>query len=331
MPSGSHRWRYGARPVALYPPIEPHDHGLLDVGDGNQVHWEVCGRRDGQPVVVLHGGPGSGCTSVMRRYFDPAAFRIVLFDQRGCGRSTPHASDPATDLSVNTTAHLLTDIERVRRHLGIDRWMVFGNSWGSTLGLVYAERHPDRVSGVVLAGVTTTRPSEIDWLYRGAARFFPAEWARFRDALPVADRDGDLLETHHQLLGDPDPEIRVAAAEAFSAWEWALTTTDPDARRPARWEDPSFLVGRARVVTHYFRHHAWLDDGAVLRDAAALAHIRGVLVHGRWDFGAPLAIAWELAQVWPAAELVVVDVAGHSTGDAGMADAIVAATDRMRT
>jgi len=178
----------------LYPEIEPYDHGMLDVGDGNLMYWETCGNSHGKPAVVLHGGPGSGCSTGVRRFFDPSAYRIVLFDQRGCGRSMPHASDPRTDLSVNTTEHLLADIERLRQHLGIDRWLLFGGSWGSTLGLAYAERNPQRVTEIVLVGVPTTRRSEIDWLYRGVAPLFPAQWARFRAGAPAAERDGDLVE-----------------------------------------------------------------------------------------------------------------------------------------
>jgi proline iminopeptidase len=201
--------------VELYPPIEPYDQGMLDVGDGNLVYWETCGNPDGKPALTVHGGPGSGCSTGMRRV-DPDRYRAVLFDQRGCGRSTPHASDPATDMSANTTEHLLSDMELLREHLGIDRWLLSGGSWGSTLALAYAERHPHRVSEIVLSAVTTTRRSEIDWLYRGVARFFPEEWERFRAGVPEADRD--LVAAYARLMEDPDPLVRAQAANAWCAW-----------------------------------------------------------------------------------------------------------------
>jgi proline iminopeptidase len=314
---------------SLYPEIEPYDHGMLEVGDGNAVYWEVCGNPDGKPAVVFHGGPGSGASPQFRRYFDPAAYRVVLFDQRGCGRSTPHASDPSTDLSVNTTGHLLGDVELLRQHLDVDRWLVLGFSWGSTLGLAYAERQPGRVSELVLVGVTAGRRSEIDWLYRGVAPLFPEQWARFRDGVPAGERDGDLVEAYHRLLEAPDPSVRARAAKDWSEWEWALTSVDPDARPGPRWSEPAFRLGRARIVTNYFRHNAWLEDGILLREAGSLAGIPGVMVQGRLDLQAPLATAWELAQAWPDGELVLVGGAGHSFTDPGMSEAVVAATDRL--
>jgi proline iminopeptidase len=302
---------------------------MFEVGDSNLVYWEICGNPVGKPAVVLHGGPGSGCTETMRRFFDPEIYRVVLFDQRGCGRSRPHASDPTTDLSVNTTDHLIGDIEFLRNELGIDRWLLFGMSWGSTLGLAYAQRFPGRVTEIVLAGVTTTRRSDIDWLYRGVATFFPEQWASFRDGVPPENRDSDLVEAYHTLLEDPDPLVRETAAKNWSDWEWALTSADPDVSPPPRWLDTSFQLARSRLVTHYFRHNAWLEDGILLRQATALAGIPGVLVHGRLDFQAPLSTAWELAESWPDAELVVVKNAGHSSSDPGMTEVIVAATDRF--
>jgi len=313
----------------LYPEIEPYDHGMLDVGDGNLVYWEACGNPHGQPAVVLPGGPGSGCSTGGRRFFDPGAYRIVLFDQRGCGRSTPHASDPRTDLAVNTTAHLLADIERLRQHLGIDRWLLFGGSWGSTLGLAYAERHPQRVTAIVLVGVTTTRRSEIDWLYRGVAPLFPVQWARFRAGAPADDRDGDLVEAYYKLLRDPDPVVRAKAAQDWCAWESVLVSVHPDATPEPRRSQLAFQMAFARIVTHYFRHNAWLEDGILLRNAGALTGIPGVMVHGRLDLGGPLVTAWELAEAWPDSELVVVNGAGHSSGDPGMSEAVIAATNRF--
>ncbi len=315
--------------TTLYPEIEPYDQGMLDVGDGNLIYWETCGRPDGRPVVVLHGGPGSGCTATMRRYFDPAAYRIVLFDQRNCGRSRPHASDPNTGLSSNTTAHLIADMELLRRYLHIERWMLFGGSWGSTLALAYAQRCPNRVIGIILLGVTTTRRSEIDWLYRGVAPLFPEEWARFRAGVPEFERDGDLVGSYYRLLHDPDPAVRAKAAQDWHDWEAASVSVDPDARPAARWLEPDFQMARARIVTHYFYHNAWLDEGVLLREAGLLAGIPGVLIHGRLDLGSPLLTAWELAQVWPGSELIVVKGAGHTASDPGMTEALIAATDRF--
>lgn len=317
--------------TVLYPEIEPYDHGMLDVGDRNRVYWEVCGNPNGKPAVVLHGGPGSGCSTGVRRYFDPQAYRIVLFDQRGCGRSRPHASDLRTDLSVNTTPHLLADLEQLRQHLGIDKWLLFGGSWGSTLGLAYAERHPQRVTEIVLGGVTTTRRAEIDWLYRGVAPLFPAQWAQFRAGVPPAEREGDLVTAYHRLLQDPDPAIHMKAAQDWCAWEAALVSVDPEATPELRQLQPAFQLAFARIVTHYFCHNAWFEEGMLLRQAHVLAHIPGILVHGRLDLGSPLVTAWELAQAWPKSELVIVNGAGHSATDPGMSEALIAATDRFAT
>jgi proline iminopeptidase len=315
--------------TSLYPEIEADAHGMLNVGDDNQLYWETCGNPNGKPVLVVHGGPGSGCTPGMRRFFDPARYRIILFDQRNCGRSLPHASQPDIDLSANTTHHLIADMEALREHLGVERWMLYGGSWGSTLILAYAEQYPQRVTEIIIPGVTTTRPSEIDWLYRGVAPMFPAEWERFRAGVPEGERDGDLVEAYARLLFHPDTEVRAKAAADFHAWEYAQSTIDPDSTPSARWLDPAFQLARARIVTHYFRHNAWLEDGILLRNADRLAGIPGILIHGRLDLGAPLVTAWELSQAWPDSELVIIKGAGHSTGDPGMTDAIIAATDRF--
>jgi proline iminopeptidase len=317
--------------TVLYPAIEPYDHGMLDVGDGNLVYWEVCGNPNGKPAVVLHGGPGSGCSTGARRSFDPKAYRIILFDQRGCGRSMPHASDLRTDLSVNTTAHLLADLEQLRQYLAIDQWLLFGGSWGSTLGLAYAEGNPQRITEMVLVGVTTTRRAEIDWLYRGVAPLFPAQWARFRAGVPPAERDGDLVAAYHRLLQDPDPTIHMRAAKDWCEWESALVSVDPEAKPDPRRLQPAFQLAFARIVTHYFHHNAWLEEGMLLLQASSLAHIPGILIHGRLDLGSPLVTAWELAQAWPNSELVIVSGAGHSSTDPGMSEAIIAATDRFAT
>jgi proline iminopeptidase len=315
--------------TVLYPEIEPYDNGLLNVGDGNFIYWEVCGNPDGKPAVVLHGGPGSGCSTGMRRYFDPAAYQIVLFDQRNCGRSRPHASDPNTDLSANTTQHLLADMELLRQHLNIERWMLFGGSWGSTLGIAYAERYPDQVRGIILFGVTMTRKSEIDWLYRGVAPLFPEQWSRFRAGVPEAERDGDLVEAYYRLLNNPDPTVRAQAAQDWHDWEAVLLSADPDAKPPPQWLQPEFRIARARIVTHYFRRNAWLEDGILLREAGSLSGIPGIMVHGRLDLGAPLVTAWELSRAWPTSELIIVTGAGHSSADPGMSEGLIAATNRF--
>jgi proline iminopeptidase len=310
----------------LYPPIEPYATGMLDAGDGNSVHWETCGTPTGKPAVVLHGGPGSGCTPHHRRFFDPTGYRVVLFDQRGSGRSTPHASEPTTDLAANTTQHLVADIELLREHLGIERWLVFGNSWGSTLALAYAEQYPERVSEIVLVAVTMTRPSEIDWLYHGVGRFFPEEWARFRAGVPARARGGSLVDAYYELLQHGDDAVREQAARDWCAWEDAVVSIVPDSTPNPRYDNPRFRMAFARIVTHYFHHRAWLEDGALLRDAHRLSDIPGVLIHGRLDVGGPLMTAWELSGAWPGSELVV-GTAGHSSNDPWMRAAAVDATD----
>jgi proline iminopeptidase len=311
----------------LYPEIEPYERGMLDVGDGNLIYWEVCGNPRGKPAVVLHGGPGSGCTPGVRRYFDPSAYRVVLFDQRGCGRSTPHASDPRIDLSTNTTEHLLVDMERLRRHLDIDRWLVFGGSWGSVLGLAYAERYPQLVSELVLTGAATGRRSETDLLTRGLGQLFPVPWARFRDAVPVESRGGDLAEAYGRLLNDPDPAVRTQAARDWCDWEMAI---EPPSRQPnPRYQRPEFRMAFARIVTHYWRHGSWLEEGILLKQAGRLAGIPGVIVQGSLDLGNLLGTPWQLAHAWPGSELIVVDDAGHDYSAPGIQEALVATTDRF--
>jgi proline iminopeptidase len=313
-----------------YPPIEPFRTGTLDVGDGHRVYWETCGDPAGKPAVVLHGGPGSGCGMWQRRLFDPAVYRVVLFDQRGCGRSTPHASEPDADLSANTTTHLLGDIERLRSHLGIDRWLVLGGSRGSLLGLAYAERHRDRVSELLVFGVATGRGSETDWLFRGGVgAFFPRQWERLEDAVPSARRREDIVGSYAEILFDPDPEVRARAAYEWCRWESATPSWPPTEGLDERFRDPAFALAFARLVTHYVRHDHWIEDGVLLRDAAVLAAVPGLIVNGRFDFQSPLGSAWALHRAWPAADLVVVDDAGHEASSAGMTEALVAATDRF--
>ncbi|MFD8967335.1 prolyl aminopeptidase [Streptomyces sp. NPDC059568] len=300
----------------LYPAIEPYEQGTLDVGDGNLVHWEVCGNPQGKPALVVHGGPGSGRSPYARRYFDPERYRIVLFDQRNCGRSTPHASDPAADMRHNTTAHLIADMERLRSRLGVERWLLYGGSWGSTLILAYAERHPERVSEIVIAGVTTTRRSEINWLYQGAGRIFPEAWDRFRAGVPESERDGDLVAAYARLTESPDPAVRERATADWCAWEDAVLSQEPHGS-PAPYTDrpPADRLAFVRICAHYFAHGAWLAEGVLLREAGRLAGIPGALVHGRYDLAAPLGTAWELARAWPDARLVVVEDAGHKGSD----------------
>ncbi len=311
-----------------FPAIEPYDHGMLDVGDDNSIYWETCGNPAGQPAVVLHGGPGSGCSAGSRRLFNPATYRVVLFDQRGCGRSTPHASDPAVDLAINTTHHLIADIERLRRHLGIDRWLVFGGSWGSTLGLAYAEQHPMHVSAAILVSVVTTTKREVEWVTRDMGRIFPEEWQRFRDAVPEAERDGSLVDAYSRLLEGFDPVARERAAQAWCAWEDVHVSLQPGFTPQARYNDPIFRYAFARLVTHFWRHAAWIEDGALLRDAPTLAGIPGVLIHGRLDISAPADIPWNITQRWPGSELILLEGAGHG-GGSGMTEAILAATERL--
>ncbi len=314
----------------LYPKLEPYAHGILDVGDGQRVYWETCGNPNGIPALVVHGGPGSGCTSWHRRLFDPSAYRIVLYDQRGAGRSTPHASEAGVDLSTNTTQALVADMELLREHLEVERWAILGGSWGSTLSLAYAEGHPDRVRAMVLWGVTTGRRSEADWLFRdGLEPLFPEQWERRRGALPPELRGGDILEGYAQLLFDPDPEVQSAAALAWCTWESVTPAWPPTDGLDERYEDPAFALGFARLVTHYVRHDDFLEDGALIRHADRLDGIPGVLVNGRYDLQAPLGNAWTLARAWPDAELVVVDGEGHAGDAPGISSELIRATDRF--
>ncbi|HKV29408.1 MAG TPA: prolyl aminopeptidase [Candidatus Dormibacteraeota bacterium] len=311
-----------------YPPTEPHAHGMLDVGDRQQLHWEVSGNPDGKPAVLLHGGPGSGSHPGQRGWFDPAAYRIIQLDQRGCGRSTPTAANPATDLSTNTTQHLIADLERLRRHLEVDRWLVCGVSWGVTLGLAYAERHPERVSELVFASVTMTRPEDVHWLYHEAGRFFPQEWARFRAGVPESERDGDLVAAYNRLLNEqPDFAARATAAKNWCDWEDAVVSLEEGWTPNPRYADPDFRMTFARLCAHYFSHAAWLDGGRLLRDADRLGGIPGVLVHGRFDIGGPPDVPWLLSRAWPEAELHLVGT-GHLGGNE-MLEPVIRATDRF--
>ncbi len=309
-----------------FPEIEPYDSGLLDVGEGHRLYWETCGSPGGKPAIVLHGGPGSGCSPGMRRMFDPSAYRLVLFDQRNCGRSTPHASEAGVDLSANTTASLVEDCERLREHLGIDRWLVWGGSWGTTLGLAYAQAHPDRVTEMILVSVVTTTRGEVEWVTRHMGRVFPEQWARFRDGVPEEDRDGDLSLAYSRLLESRDAAVREEAARAWCAWEDTHIATYPGHKPDPRYDDPRFRLCFARLVTRYWSNAAFLEDGQLLRDAHRLAGIPAVLINGRLDISGPSDVAFQLARAWPDAELVVVDGAGHGGGHAAMDEANLAAT-----
>ena len=312
----------------LYPPIEPYEQGYLDVGDGHQIYWEACGNPNGKPALVLHGGPGSGCTPGSRRPFNPNIYRIVLFDQRGSGRSTPHASAPYADLSTNTTDHLLGDIENLREHVGIEKWLVFGGSWGSTLALAYAQRHPDRVSEMVLVAVTNTTRWEVDWITEVIGQFFPEALDQFRKGLPESERGARLVDAYHRLLMSPDPEIHISAARHWSDWEIAIVDSFKGYVPSPRYESPDFRLAFARIVTHYFRNAAWLEEGQLLREVHRIAHIPAVLIHGRLDLTGPLMVAWRLAQAWPACRLEVLNQAGHG-GGLGMTEALVRATNQF--
>jgi proline iminopeptidase len=311
----------------LYPEIEPHTTGMLSVGEEQQIYWEVAGEPDGKPAVVLHGGPGSGCTPWWRRLFNPAAYRVVLFDQRGCGRSTPHVSDPATDLAPNTTDHLLADIELLRQSLQIEQWLVLGGSWGSTLALAYAQAYPERVTALVLFSVVTTSRSEVDWVTRGVGGLFPQEWSRFRDGVPEMRRSGSLVEAYSDLLHHHDPEVRHKAARDWCDWEDAHADARGNRRPDARFADPVFRMCFARLVTHYWRHAAWLEDGSLLAGLDRLSAIPGVLVHGRLDVSSPLDVPWNIARAWSRSELLIAEDAGHS--GVGMTNLLVMASDRF--
>ncbi len=314
----------------LYPEIAPHASGHLDVGDDQRIYWEVSGNPDGRPAVFLHGGPGGGTAPYHRQFFDPAAYRIVLFDQRGCGRSTPHIADGA-DLSVNTTQHLIADIEALRTHLGVERWLVFGGSWGSTLALAYAQTHPDTVTELVLRGIFLLRRKEIDWYYNGGAgNVFPELWANFLAPVPLAERGGDLVEAYHRLLRSDDDDVATAAAIAWSTWEGSTSALLPKPERIAETAEPRFAVAFAQIENHYFCNAGFLAEGQLLRDIATIGHIPGVIVQGRYDLVCPATSAWELHQAWPKSTLVIVDDAGHAASEAGITHHLIEATDRFR-
>jgi proline iminopeptidase len=304
---------------APYPPTDPDESGLLDVGGGDAVYWEVRGDRRARPAVVVHGGPGAPARG-MHRLLDPVAYRTVVIHQRNCGRSTPSAADPSTDLTGNTTAALVTDMEAVREHLGIDRWLVFGASWGTTLGLAYAQAHPQRVTAMVLLAVTTTTAREVEWITRDMGRIWPEAWERFRNGVPEADRDGDLAAAYSRLLESPDVAVREQAARDWCAWEDTHVSLDPAWEPNPRFEEPVFRMEFARLVTHYWSHAGFLPDGALQQGVGRLAGIPAVLVTGRQDVSGPPDVAWRLHRDWPGSELVVVEQGGHGSGSGAALD-----------
>ncbi|MCP5152699.1 MAG: prolyl aminopeptidase [Ectothiorhodospiraceae bacterium] len=309
----------------LYPEIEPRRSGMLRVSDVHEIYWEESGNPDGKPVVFLHGGPGGGSNPKYRRYHDPARYRIVVFDQRGCGRSTPHAS-----LHDNTTWHLVADIEALRSHLGIDRWQVFGGSWGSTLALAYAETHPERVTELVLRGIFTLRRAEVLWFYQdGASWIFPDAWTEYLKPIPTVER-GDLISAYYRRLTSDDAAVRAAAARAWSVWEGSTSYLVPNAENIARTGEDAFAEALARIECHYFVHGGFFErDGQLIEDVARIRHIPAVIVQGRYDVVCPMGTAHALHVAWPEADFRVVADAGHSANEPGIVHELVSATDRF--
>ncbi len=306
----------------FYPSIEPFEHGMLDVGDGHQIYWERCGNPKAKPAVFLHGGPGSGCSPDQRRLFDPAKYCVTLFDQRGCGRSTPHAS-----LEANTTWHLVADIERLRVLAGVDRWLVLGGSWGSTLALAYAQTHAERVSELILRGIFTLRREELRWFYQeGASWLFPDEWEHFVAPIAPAERH-DLMVAYHRLLTGTDEAARLRAAVAWSQWEGRTITLLPDPTFDRAHSNARFALAFARIENHYFVNHGFMDEGQLLRDAPKLADIPSVIVQGRYDACTPVKTAWDLHRAWPQAEFHLIADAGHAFKEPGILDRLIRATD----
>jgi len=297
---------------------EPYSSGMLDVSDGHRIYWECCGNPAGRPALFLHGGPGSGCSPGQRQFFDSAIHLAVLFDQRGSGRSRPLASEPGADLSKNTTANLIADIEALREFLHIERWTILGLSWGTTLALAYAQRHPHRVSALVLGFVTTTSKREVQWITEDVGRIFPREWDRFASAVPRRLRHLRLVDAYATMLADPDAALRAHAAREWCNWEDAHVSLTPGHVPNPRYQDPDFRLRFARLVTHYWRHTAFLDDDQLTRNAARLNDIPGVLIHGRFDVSGPLETAWRLSRSWASSRLHILDDAGHGGGSSFM-------------
>jgi len=322
--SSSHKFvRIPVTRRSLYPPLEPYDHGYIDVGGGHTVYYEQSGNPDGKPAVFVHGGPGGGGDVGARRFFDPSGYRIVVFDQRGAGRSRPEAS-----LTDNTTWDLVADMESLRERLGIATWLVFGGSWGSTLSLAYAQRHPEAVSELVLRGIFLLRRKELDWFYQaGASELFPDQWERFLAPIPVAER-GDLLLAYHRRLTGEDEQTRLNAARAWAVWEGATSFLIPDPERTRQFETADFALALARIETHYFVNKGFFDsEDQLLNGVEAIRSIPAVIVQGRYDVVCPLVSAWELASRWPEADFRLVSDAGHSAYEPGITHELVSATD----
>ncbi|WP_417673066.1 prolyl aminopeptidase [Pseudodonghicola sp.] len=308
----------------FYPEIEPYETGFMEVGDGHSVYYERVGTPGARPAVFLHGGPGGGINPDYRRFFDPARYDLLLFDQRGCGRSTPHAG-----LEANTTWHLVEDIERLRRLVGCDSWLVFGGSWGSTLALAYAQTHPERVSALILRGVYTVTQAEIDWYYRfGVSQMFPDAWDRFLAPIPEAERD-DLIAAYRRRLTAAEEAVRLEAAQAWAIWEGTTITLLPRPEVERTYGDAHFALAFARLENHYFLHGCWLEPGQLLRDAGKLRGIPGEIIHGRYDMPCPVKTAYDLHQAWPEARLHIVEGAGHAATEPGIRDRLIRATDRF--
>jgi proline iminopeptidase len=308
----------------LYPPIEPIASGMLDLDGRHRMYWEESGNPKGVPVLFLHGGPGAGATPAHRRFFDPTYYRIFVFDQRGAGRSMPHA-----DLADNTTPHLIEDIEVLRRARGIDRWMVFGGSWGSTLALAYAEAHPAHCRALILRGIFLCRKSEIDWFLYGLRTVFPEAWRNFAHFLPEAER-GDLLAHYYRRLTDPDPAVHMPAARAWSTYEGACSTLLPSPETVSVFGEARMALGLSRIEAHYFRHGIFLPENSLLANVERIRGIPGVIVQGRYDMVCPIVTADDLVQAWPEAEYVIAPDAGHSAMEPGIRSALVAAVERMK-
>jgi len=307
-----------------YPEIEPYASGHLDVGDGHVIYWERVGTPGAKPAVFLHGGPGGGSSPSHRRQFDPALYDVTLFDQRGCGRSTPHAG-----LEANTTWHLVDDIERLRDMAGVEKWLVFGGSWGSTLALAYAETHPERVSELVVRGIYTLTRAELDWYYQfGVSEIFPDKWERFVAPIPDEERH-EMMAAYHRLLTHPDKAVRLEAAKAWSIWEGETITLLPEPSVSGQFEDAEFAHAFARIENHFFVNAGWLEEGQLLRDAHKLKNIPGVIVHGRYDMPCPAKYAWALHKAWPRAEFHLIEGAGHASSEPGILDQLIRATDRF--
>ena len=310
----------------LFPAAAPRRTGRLRVGGLHEIYWEESGNPAGKPVVMLHGGPGGGSNPAMHRFHDPDAYRIVVFDQRGCGRSTPHA-----ELADNTTWHLVADIEALREHIGIARWQVFGGSWGSALALAYAQSHPDPVSELVLRGIFTLRRAELQWFYQcGASWLFPDLFASFRDFIPEEER-GDLIAAYHRRLTGADAKVRLEAAKRWAQWEGATLSVKPDPARVEHFAEDDFALAFASIEAHYFVNAGFFEsDDHLLRNVGRIRHIPGVIVQGRYDVVTPAQTAFDLAAAWPEAELKIIDVAGHTATEPGISEALVAATNIFR-